>query len=383
MDFEMGIVLTFGALGVLLGLMLLNSFGITWPGQAFDVYQFGTYVCTYWPRKAEEFLDEDQIIRYNNLKDSNRVRAAWFMNIVFALWPFYQLRRIPTGTVTSEQHATDVFTKGTANHVRLELSAKPTFTGSFISLAGFRQRMGLPFSGNWVESCTATDPSGKIKYETNKFGEWFGKRISQLYLEVFRQVAATFVWHDEGPKIAGEEDVAGEKLLLERMTLWQLSAPESILTQAKVLKRPDHLLAFLKTNVGKNENSSEFLALLVTCPVALFCGPYTLSIDLNLADLDLALEADNASEAQKAVNAPFVGKQRAKAAQFVGEAEAQVIRAKGQANADAAKALQKNIVGSDPATLAALQLLREGHVTFNTLGTTIPDILRSFGGAKT
>ena len=369
-------VLLYGIIGMLLGVMVLHSFRITGSGEAIDVFQFGTYVCTYWPRKANDFLDEDQQRRY----DARKIKTSWFFNIVFWLWPIWQMRKIPTATTISAMHAGDVFTKGTGKLERMELETDPSITLTFLILSYLLQKIVLPKKLNLFEPCEVTDV--QLHYTTTGFGKWIRDKIGRLFLEVVRQVASGFVWDGEG--IAGPDDneIVGEKLLMERMTLWQLSAPESIMSQAKILVRPPRLVALAKVS-PQREGDPAFLEELILCAVSEFCGPYTLSVDINLTDLDLALEPDNAPEAQKAVNAPYVGKQKAKASKHVGFAEARVIAAKGKANAAAARALQAQIAGADPATIAALQLLREGNVTFNTLGTTIPDILRSFGGSRT
>ncbi|MEO6077751.1 MAG: hypothetical protein ABIP54_03120 [Candidatus Andersenbacteria bacterium] len=362
------LVFTAQIVALLLAFMACMSIRVAWAGQGIDVYQMGMHWKTYWPRNACKSLTETQLARYRDITKTTGlvVHEGWY-DIVFWLWPIFTMRKFPLPASTAIIPASDVFTKGTKAVYRVELQAEPSITLRFISLRDLQQgSMGLPRNTDLLESCTIE--IGENSHESNRLGEWIQTRIRRQFLDAFRQAAASFVWDDEGVTNDSENDIAGERKLLETLTLWLLATEESILGGSKVLKRPD----------GLNENSDTFLKELLQKKPSDFYGDLAIQADINLADMDLALEPETASTAQKAVNAPYVGRQTARANKELGTADADIIRLKGTSKADAAKALQ-TAINVDPATNAALQLLAEGKVKFVTLGSNITDALGNFG----
>lgn len=366
---------------ILATLMLLRSFKILRPDDGIEVYQFGKHVGTYCPREflasltanEEGSATASQQEKYRQLG----IKTSPF-DIVFALWPIWTMVRFPTSPVKISLHASDVFTKGTEKLPRVEIGATPAVSIRFLSIRNVILGVGLRDETDLTKKCKITG-SGGVNYFDTALAQGIREQTKDAIREGLRKTASEFVWnHGSSPNSIEEKEIVTTKRLWELMTLYELAAPESVLAQSKILKRPP----------GCNS-----LAQVEKLTVESFLGSDVLTLDINISQLDLAGDEPTASAAQKAVNQQFVAMQNAAGTKAQGTAEAEVIRSKGaagadvirlegEANANAAKNLQDSLQGADPGTIAGLLLLKGQQNTFIPVGGSIPEILKSIGGKK-
>ncbi len=365
---------------ILATLMLLRSFKILRPDDGIEVYQFGKHVGTYCPREFLASLtanEEGSAITSQREKYRQLGIKTSPFDIVFALWPIWTMVRFPTSPVKISLHASDVFTKGTEKLPRVEIGATPAVSIRFLSIRNVILGVGLRNETDLTKKCQIKG-SGGIDYFDTALAQGIREQTKDAIREGLRKGASEFVWDHGSSPNSNEKEIVTSKRLWELMTLFELAAPESVLAQSRILKRP---------------NSCSTISQVEGLTVESFLGSDVLTLDINISQLDLAGDEPTASAAQKAVNQQFVAMQNAAGTRAQGTAEAEVIRSKGaagadvirlegEANANAAKNLQDSLQGADPGTIAGLLLLKGQQNTFIPVGGSIPEILKSIGGKK-
>lgn len=361
-------------------LIVLNSIKIMGPTDGIELFLFGEHRTTFNPRKFKESLNLEQQAKYV----AAEIKTAPLLDIVIGLWPFWRLVRYPTSPTKSQLHASGIFTKGTKEFPRVKVHAKPSFAVRFLTIRNAILGAGVLRTNDLTTLCPIK--GDQIEYEDTRLALGLREASKELFRESLRQSAAQFVWTN-GATHGSEKELASSKRIWELLTLYGMAAPESVMAQSKILKRP------AKITVLPEVDHAQFMVQLASCEVKDFLGDDVLTIDINISELDLAPEVTGASEAQRAVNNHYVGIQTAAASQAIGFAEAEVEKKKGMnkadvterqgaADASAATALQNSLKGADPGAVAALLLLKNQQVTFIPVGGSLSEILHNLGGKK-
>lgn len=318
-------------------IMLANSFRLLKPDEAAEIYLFGSHVCTQYPWDFRQSLTSDQQAVFDSIVN----KRIWWLDIVFALYPFQQIIKFSTSGTKAQFHAADIFTKGDELFPRVELHADPVFTPRFFTIRWVIRGIGLPSVSNLEHMCTIGEKGDHIHYKDTVLASLFREQVQDLFLEGLRQAASAFIWSSNTPSKMrsgkttattvnhSEREIVSSKGLWEKLTLFILASPESLFAQARILKRPT--LPAWKT-------TDELLLVLEKMEVKDFYDMVA-SVDINITGLDLAAESENASPAQKAVNQQFIKMQEAKGEKSIGVAKAEVTERQAQADAVRIKAV--------------------------------------------
>jgi hypothetical protein len=369
--------------GIIVPLVIFKSFKFLGPDDGVEKYFFGHHVKTHLPWKFYESLTPEQQDKYTALGVT--VTTNWF-DLAFGLWPFYRLIRYSTSPTKVLLHTGEIFTKELKNHPRIKLGAEPALLIRFLTIRDAVLGVGFSFVDDLTIACEITG-SGDIKYNDTLLARGIRDQIKDAVREAIRKTASEFYWHsgsatDHEDKTTPEEnerEIVRSKRIWEKFVLYELSAPESVLAQSHITRRPKLLERIHPADEG-------FWEALEDCHVQDFFGSDILSLDTNISELDFASIDEKASAAQNAVNKRFVSIQDAAEIRLKGTAEADVIGrkrlAEGKAEAESAKLLQEQLEGADPSTIAALLLMRDKDVKINTVGLGIADVISSISKGK-
>src|SRR3989344_162396 len=309
--------------GLFGALVVWNSFALLDVDKGAEVYQSAQHWFTYHPRGFKKSLEPSERAR---LKKVPRIRVAWFLDIVFWLWPIWRIKIFNTSGDGLEIRATDVFTNGTEKNPRTELALEAIISPRVATIRHILNAFGIPRWRNLSAPCTVKDKTG-YEYQSNRLIELMHRKVQGNARDSIRRAAGLFVWDQNHERGLREPEIVHDRRTLELVTLYELGARESFMGQARLLVQPDELVKL---------NEAEFIAELMkpTFDVETFFGKGVIAVDANYPGLDMSAEAERASDAKKAVNAQFVAQQKARGERLTGFAQAEVIREQGHARSE-------------------------------------------------
>lgn len=394
MDFTAVHPLVWMGIAFLATIMLVKSFKIPRADQGIERYLVGEHRTTILPRGFVENLEKADQEKCKKLG----IRTTP-LDIVFGLWPFYSLVRFSTSPTTITLYATELFTKKFDIHPRVRLSAKPSLGIRFLTIrntilgTGFSNLDNLTHEDDITGEGPAGEGPGKepLKYRDTYLAKGLREKAKDPIRDGLRKAATNFFFHsgEDTGKTKDEFEINTSKKLWEKTALFEMAAPESVFGQSHILKRPDSI-----KDLEPDTHPKEFWKELRKLKIKDFFGADILSMDTTIPKMDLSRIEEGASDAQKVVNDRYVAIQKGAARITEGKAEASATRSngfavaesserQGQADAVSAAAIQEKLQGTDPAIIAALQLLKDKNVTMVPVGGNIPEIIRNIvGGGK-
>lgn len=301
------------------------------------------------------------------------VERGQLFDFVFLLWPFWMVFRWRTTSTDVSHHTGKIFTapttktdmdKGEAGAARVMMSADPNLSISFLTIHRVVDVFLPQFYRRYVNlAAPRSVGTGDHAYDGTWLSHYLLISLQSLIAEAVRNAASQFTFDG-----TTEDDIVRQKARLELWILWILAEPGSKLRRAGILKRP--------TN-GRGQDMAEedfreklkarHLAEAIT--FVHFHGEDVVDLDFNLEGLIFDRDFPNASEAEKAVNAAYVGLQE-------GRREGQKVREIGIARADTVKATQDK-TKLDAATSAALQALEKTPTTAHVWGGGMKTLLKT------
>ena len=379
--------------GFFASLVVIKSIKFLDADDGIEVFLFAEYRSTYLPNKFRESLTARQQKKY----DGKDIKTPLFWSMVFGLWPFWSLTRYSTSPTKATLHTSSIKTTELDNHPRVSVQAKPTIGIRFLTVQN--AILGIGFSGatdlTTVETIIG---DGDVNYKATLLAKGLREQTKNVIRDAVRKAGSNFFYdsglsptNGSGATSNVELEINKSSTLWEKWVLFELAQPESDFAQSKILLRPAKITSNPDLGGIGKEN---FIKQLRSCEKEDFFGADVLSVDITIANIVIApkLEDKNA-EAQNAENNRYIaiqdaagtlvkGQAQARVNKEQGFAEAEVIEKQGVANAAAAKALQASLNGADPATIAALLLLKDKDVKFIPVVGNLGDIIRSIGGKK-
>lgn len=336
-----------------------------------EAYIMDEHWCTYLSASFESMslrmLPQRARDKYWRLvNDGSLNPGGHWAGYVFLPAGFFRVFRFPTVGTTLFLHAGKIYTKSSSKQAgaaisRVLMAADPTFTLHFITIRGVVSTFSMP-KGRYVDLTTRC----KVGEGTHEYDDfWIAKVImdemTELFMEATRTAAAHFRFDDP------ENDIIERKPDVEMTLLYILAEPGSRLQKASILERPTNPTTgeafsydICRTLFDNGEGSYVKLDS--------FNGPDIVANDINLEGISFDKQATEAPDAEKAVNAAYIGMQEGLRD---GNKEAKI----GEGRAAAFKAMRNEDALGDPA-LAAFVKATEGKEThFNLFGKGIIDAI--------
>ncbi len=348
---------------VLLTIVGFNSITTLEANEGAEVLLFGTITKTHLSGTAlESFIKpkRDQKTLFKCRKLGIR-RGFGETDFVVALWPFYRIMKFPTTGNKVFLHAGKVFTDGSKGIHRVALEADPTFMVSFLTLRHFITRVETSRK-DWknlgmadlLTPCTIGEDEAHA-YEGSRLAKILSEEIEELFLEALRKAASYFDW-------GGKNDIVKKKRELEMAVMFELGEKNSTTERAGIVKRP--------TKDGGAEFNDYKQCWDAGKTLADFVGDDVFSVDVNIEGINLSRVAENASEAEKAVNTPYIGRQE-------GLNLKEKVALEGEGKAKALQAIQKKMGTADPNVVLVMETIGKSGIQPIVIGGGLVDTVEN------
>lgn len=363
-------------------LWLYKSIFSLGPNDGLETYLFGTHWVTY---VSGSFWDSLPKYYGPSLRQraEELVQNGHVSDYVFLPWPFWKVWRFPTSEVTLFQHTGKIYTDNAGDDApQTMLAADPTMKFHFMSIRGLVTTLltDWRFWGKSYIDLTSQCEVGKgdHKYTDSLLAKYLLESTSELIMEGVRKAAADYVFGVPTDDAHGKPELLRDKDSFEKVALWVFAEPGSNLRKSETLRRPTtHELDLDRDKPPRDINKKEFKEKLDDVTFDMFNGPYITERDFNIEGLNFDRLDPTASDAEKAINAAYVGLQTARASamkiQREGVAKGDALAKEGVGRAKGLDALKATLGGDKvpPETLVLAEVLKGTPLNVNIVAPSI------------